>query len=415
MEKIAVINASSKLSDPWTVGFYGELHRGIAEEAGRLDLEFDFFDAELSLKTFFSEKRYRAYAGILGLISEAHPEFEWWRRIQEEIPCVNMMTGNASRSENYVGTDEREGMTILGKHLAAEGHRSVGFFAPFGYLHDRPRFEAYLAMLEDRAFPRRQEWVCGFDLESRVPSFTGSLTFSASEKEERVSRYAVAYLSLKKKPDALIFSSDSYAFLFWEAALAAGFRIPQDLAIAGIGDRSHFILPRERRPLSSLNLELETLGTRGLRLLSEIMGGKRKARGQSVLIPPSLRVRRSSLKRSLHRDPREDFRRTVNDYVRQHLGDNRALGRLARFLEVSPSHFSKRFREVMGLPFRTHILGERMARARFLLLETAASIKAIQEEIGYPHHRRFYQKFRAHFGCSPQELRSRGGDTKSQA
>ncbi|MBL8992544.1 MAG: substrate-binding domain-containing protein, partial [Spirochaetia bacterium] len=412
--KIAVINTSGSLQDPWVTGFYGELHRGISEEASRLDIDFDFFDNALSLKAFVSEKKYLSFSGVLGLVPETHADYASWRQLQKIIPCVNMMIGKSGPGENYVGTDEDEGMRILFKHLTAEGHRRFGFFAPFGYQHELPRFEAWRNEAGKRKLPLDQAWLFGFDLPTGTPRFRGPKNFSAPEKEKRITAFSQTFLDLKDKPDAVIFAADSYAYLFWEAALQRGLRVPEDLALAGIGDRSHFILPRERRPLTTIRQDHEAIGAMSVRVLSEMISGKRKSTHQHVLVPPTLRIRRSSLRRNLTKDPKEDFRRIVSGHIETHLADPRMLPALARHLGVSPAHFSKRFREIFGLSFSAYLLQGRLARAKFLLSETSQSVKKILEEIGYPNHRRFYGKFRAAFGATPQAFRDSHPGKKSK-
>lgn len=404
-KKIAVINSSGTLDDPWVVGFYGELHRGVADEAARLGLDYDFFDSTLSLKSFLLDKTFAAYSGALGIIPETHPDFASWRKIQKKIPCVNMMTGKMSPSENYVGTDEHEGMKIILKHLTAEGHRSIGFFAPFGYTHERPRFAAYQKWCVEKKLSLLQDWIVGFDIQTGEPNHKDALNFSAREKEKKILGFSRNYLDQKKKPEAMIFAADSYAYLFWEAALERGLRVPEDIALVGIGDRSHFVLPRERRPLTTLRQDHDAIGAVSVRVLSEMISGKRKRTHQHVLLPPSLRIRRSSLRRNLASDPKDEFQRNVHDYIEAHLGGSLKLGLAARRFELSPSHFSKRFREIFGLSFSDSVAQRRLDRAKVLLKETSESVKKIMEKVGYPNHRRFYEKFRARFGATPQEIR----------
>ena len=47
------------------------------------------------------------------------------------------------------------------------------------------------------------------------------------------------YFDQKMKPEAVIFAADSYAYLFWEAALEGGLRVPEEEEREGLDVTSH--------------------------------------------------------------------------------------------------------------------------------------------------------------------------------
>ncbi len=417
-KKFAVINTAGSLADSWFISFYNDLHQGIAEEARRKGLEFDLFDSSLSLDAFHKNKIYRNYFGILGQASTFHPELKSWKNLGEKIPVVNLMLPPPVPTGNYVGNDETKTLMLLGSHLHGEGHRRIGFFGPFGFSYDEERFRAYLAMMKHFRLKVEQDFVPGFDLATGKNNFHGDRLPSVIRVHNDFVLLAAmkGMISGREKPDAVIFSTDSLAFLFWECAsdpkLGWNVNVPGDLGIVGIGDRAHLIEPRERRALTTVHQDYQEIGAMGLRVLLDIIRGKRKASGQTVLIPPSLRIRGSSQKRTHSGDKKETFRAEVEKYVSAHLADNAALKKIPAWFEVSPSHFSKRFAAVMGRTFRDYLTEERLLRARFYLEHTDEPIHRIQEWSGYPNHRRFYEKFRARFGTSPQSFRNKIGAEK---
>jgi AraC family transcriptional regulator len=93
------------------------------------------------------------------------------------------------------------------------------------------------------------------------------------------------------------------------------------------------------------------------------------------------------------------------------LDDALDLERLARGAALSPFHFHRIFRGMIGeTPLELH-RRLRMERAAFRLLEEETSVTTIAVDAGYDTHEAFTRAFRSRYTCSPTEFRQNGRAT----
>jgi AraC family transcriptional regulator len=81
------------------------------------------------------------------------------------------------------------------------------------------------------------------------------------------------------------------------------------------------------------------------------------------------------------------------------------LGELARLASLSPGHLAHVFRAEMGISVYSFVVRSRLARALDAVLDTKVGLTEIAMDTGFASHSHFTAKFRAFFGCTPQELR----------
>ena len=106
---------------------------------------------------------------------------------------------------------------------------------------------------------------------------------------------------------------------------------------------------------------------------------------------------------------RREMQRIV-DLVRSHLGEPLSVQRLATEVQLSPYHFARCFKVGFGVTPHAFVVGQRMERARQLLLQGRHSVLEAAQETGYASPAHFSQAFRGHWGLSPSALRRSGGD-----
>lgn len=82
-----------------------------------------------------------------------------------------------------------------------------------------------------------------------------------------------------------------------------------------------------------------------------------------------------------------------------------SLGELAALASVSPSHLAHVFRAETGLPLYGYVLRARLARALEAVLDSDAALTQVALDAGFSSHSHFTARFRALFGCTPQQLR----------
>jgi AraC family transcriptional regulator len=81
------------------------------------------------------------------------------------------------------------------------------------------------------------------------------------------------------------------------------------------------------------------------------------------------------------------------------------LGELAALASVSPSHLAHVFRAETGLPVYGYVTRSRLMLALDAVLDSDATLTEIALDRGFSSHSHFTAKFRALFGCTPQQLR----------
>ncbi|MDN3558676.1 AraC family transcriptional regulator [Vreelandella neptunia] len=97
--------------------------------------------------------------------------------------------------------------------------------------------------------------------------------------------------------------------------------------------------------------------------------------------------------------------RRVIDRMNQRLAEAFSLADLADAAQLSEYHFSRLFKQAMGLSPSQYFIRLRMGRARQLLLHTDRSIIDIGMEVGYSNPSHFSQVFRHKVGISPSAYR----------
>ena len=103
------------------------------------------------------------------------------------------------------------------------------------------------------------------------------------------------YISAKKLilqglPDAIFATSDEIAYGAIDALKDSGYRIPEDVAVAGFGNNrmSNLIEPK----LTTVELPLRKMGIFGARILFDMISGESNEE-RNILLRPRMRIRKS--------------------------------------------------------------------------------------------------------------------------
>jgi AraC family transcriptional regulator len=96
----------------------------------------------------------------------------------------------------------------------------------------------------------------------------------------------------------------------------------------------------------------------------------------------------------------------VITYINQSIYEPLLLSRLAAYAGYSPFHFTRIFKERMGLPPLYYVSSLRLQRAKELLLNTNLSIRDIGLEIGQQSLGTFTTRFTERVGVTPSEFRN---------
>jgi AraC family transcriptional regulator len=94
----------------------------------------------------------------------------------------------------------------------------------------------------------------------------------------------------------------------------------------------------------------------------------------------------------------------VIDYIDTHLDASLTLAELAALVELSVPHFKVLFRETFGMPVHRHVIGQRVERAKALLLQGRLSASQIALDTGFSHQSHMAHWMKRLLGVTPREI-----------
>ena len=96
----------------------------------------------------------------------------------------------------------------------------------------------------------------------------------------------------------------------------------------------------------------------------------------------------------------------ITEYINTNLDTKIDLKKLAELSHLSPFHFHRISRALLGEPIGTYIARMRMETAAKLLCFSSSSIEHIAYSVGFESPSSLSKKFKAHFGVSPSAYRN---------
>lgn len=97
----------------------------------------------------------------------------------------------------------------------------------------------------------------------------------------------------------------------------------------------------------------------------------------------------------------------LNHWLRQRLDQPITVAQMAATMQLSPAHFSLRFKQIFGMTPGRHFQRLRLQEAVRLLRETDLPIKSIAQRLRFDDLPNFYRAFRLMTGTSPVAYRQR--------
>lgn len=96
-----------------------------------------------------------------------------------------------------------------------------------------------------------------------------------------------------------------------------------------------------------------------------------------------------------------DYAAFVKGYIEEHYMKEVRLGDLAVVAHVTPAYLGARFKKETGISFTEYLISCRMEKAKRLLEESRAPIKAVASAVGYVDHVQFEKIFKKRVGMTP--------------
>ena len=202
------------------------------------------------------------------------------------------------------------------------------------------------------------------------------------------------------KPLAVLAYDDADAAKVLSAALEAGLRVPEDVAIMGIGNDA-VICENQAVPLSSINHDLERNGYEGAALLDKLMSNPSKPPKPLLLSPRGIVIRKST--DTLAAD--DPLLTAALKEIARRLETSFGINELAENLQVPRKRLERLFAEKFSRSVGKEIARQRLERAKRFLTETDKPMKEIAALCGYCNAGYFTNAFRSGTGLTPKAWR----------
>lgn len=229
------------------------------------------------------------------------------------------------------------------------------------------------------------------------------MPFSDKEGEDAFMARLAPWLAALPEHCAVFAVSDETASLVTRAAAAARRPIPWSLTLLSV-DNFTDICESASPPISSIQLDFESLGFRAARALGGAGAASDRRLATSGKAGPLLTVRRKST--SGH-GRHEKFIMEAVEIIRREACDGLSAHDLAARFPVTRRLFDMRFREATGHSVLDEILHVRLEKAFTLLAQTKTAIGAIPRLCGFRCDRTLDALFRSRFHMSMRDWRKR--------
>ncbi len=304
------------------------------------------------------------------------------RKTARIIPSVLHGCDDLKLGIPRVECDEAAIGRMAAQHLLDQGHKHFAFFNYSSAIHARRRLEGFRQRLREA------------DRDCMVLSHHSATSANMAE-------WLAARLKTLPKPLGLFAVDDTLAAEAIEAALDHGWRVPEDMAVVGVGNFD-LICKYSRRPVTSVALPMEQLSYESAALLDRLMKGRPAPTGTLVLQPTEL-ITRTSTDHLAMTHP--SVKRAV-DYISTHLVTKPLKPRqIAQATGISTSLLYTLFHEELRCTPSALVQRLRIRRACHLLMSTPDKIDTISEQCGFATLRTFQRTFVREQGLYPQAWR----------
>jgi LacI family transcriptional regulator len=307
------------------------------------------------------------------------------RRQAPRQPTVLIELNNPGLRVPQVAEDNAAAGRLAAAHLLAMGHKHFAWWSPYPGRVPDERWRGFREALAEAG--------CGAErLEYRARSGENDWT--------RRRAWLVRRLRALPRPVALFALDDQLAAEAVEMCLESKLRVPQDVAVVGVGN-IELACETSHVPITSVDTAPEEIALAGARLLDRLMKGGR-APNEPVLIPPRGLVVRQSSDRLAITHP---AMLRAAAYVQQHLAEPLDTDRLAAASGLARRTLFRVFKAELRCSPAELLHRERTIRARRMLEESDASIKEVASACGFGTQRTMNRLFLRLEGLSPRAWR----------
>lgn len=335
---------------------------------------------------------------LLGAITDHLPS-DWHalQMLERGIPTVRI--GRMPHPEDHlvpaVMPDTPAAGRLAAEHFAERDFKDVAFVGHKPWGANKPLFDAFAARAEELGIACH---LLQTPL-SNQPKPQKAGRVKAPPWQSRQEQFTEFVKSLPI-PVGLLAPGDYIADRYSYWANEAGLRVPEDLAVMGIGN-NELICECAPIPITSVAHDTEGIARTAMQLLDVLMEGG-KPDETTVTVPPLGIVCRQSTDSLAASDPR--VVRALR-YMWDHVTESLSVEDIAERLGISRRTLEKAFRCDLGRGINAEFQRRRLEKACELLLKTDLRIAEIAAALGFSGLKYFGEAFQNAYGMAPSKYR----------
>jgi LacI family transcriptional regulator len=283
--------------------------------------------------------------------------------------------------------DTTETARLVADHFLSRGFRHFYFYSDAcNWIYDE-RGAAFVKIIEQAG--RDVTWL-------RWHESSAYCTDRKAWKSKR--KWLARELQGAAKPAGIFAASDGLALELRETCESVGIVVPEQVAIVGAGN-SLLAVDAMHTPISSVDVNMESVGYHGAALLEQLMLRK-PAPDQPVRVPPfRLIIRKSSdLVAVNHPGVARSLR-----FMWEHCQESIGVNDLAQAAGMSLRSFHQAFVKNLERSPGSELHRIRIERAKRLLADSHEKLDTIAEMCGYQNSNSLWVAFKQSTGMSPRQ------------
>lgn len=318
-----------------------------------------------------------------------------------KVPMIDLRRVHVFPGIPQIGPDYSKVTHLLFQHFRDRGYHSFAFF---GYQELGSNF---ISKKSDRSplIPAMQTEIILKDLANNDDChFVSFRTGSEQKREDIKGKSAVQMLKwLSELPvfTAIIAANDDMALHVLQGCRQVGREVPDDLAVAGIGN-DECLCTLGLPPLTSVDLAADQVGYEAAEMLDRMMKDPRWNPPAATFIPPREVVVRSSTDTIATADP---ILASAVRFIREHVCSGITVRDVLRHVHLSRVALENRFKRELHRTVHQEIIEVRIRRVSELLATTSFSFRRIADETGFEYPEYMMRVFREKMGKTLKEYR----------
>lgn len=304
------------------------------------------------------------------------------------IPAIDLRGALANPEIHFLGVDNFKIAKLAFEHLHERGFRHYAFCGlPSGlnrFDDERRRF--FSQLVEEAGFS------CSIFPADKI-----------SDRGNRLDneRKAIArWLRSLPIPTGLMACKDDRGLQVVDAALLAGRRIPDDLAIISV-DNDPYFCGMGTPTITSISTNSERIGYRAAGMLARLMKGHKNVPKYS-LVPPGQVFKRTSTDILAVDNPVDA---EILRFLREQALDGLSVEQVIRQLDISRSTAERVIKKYVGRTPKAEMIRIRVEHSKCLLKQTSLPLSVIAKQSGFCSTSYFIASFSKQVGMSPARFR----------